>query len=539
MSKEYRDTLNLPETDLSMKAGLPRKEPEILEFWNSINLYQKIREQNADKQKFILHDGPPYANGDIHLGHAVNKTLKDITIKFQSMLGKDAPYVPGWDCHGLPIELNVEKKHGKGSDLVRDKKSFIKACREYAQSQVDKQRKDFIRLGVLGDWENPYLSLNKSFEADTVRALGRIIANGHLEQGEKPVHFCMDCRSALAEAEVEYLDKQSHSIDVKFKVLPKSIESLCSTFQVDKVEEAYFVIWTTTPWTIPSNVAVCIHEEIEYIFVRGDNDHFIIAKDLLDECSDRWGIELEILGSVLGKEINEITMAHPLYKRESKLLHGDHVTTESGTGCVHTAPAHGLDDYFICIKNGLESVKALDNRGIFKEEFGPLSGLSTKKGDPIVIELLQENNALLAHQQYDHSYPHCWRHKTPLIFTSSNDEKNTQEFINSLAGSFLSILFLFTILVLLITPIFIFIFAPGFYYDDSKRIIAIDLLRIMFPYLALISLVSFASGIQNTHEKFSIPAFTPLIFNITLIIAAIFIAPIINLPVYALASLYF
>lgn len=278
MSKEYRDTLNLPETDLSMKAGLPKKEPEILEFWNSIQLYQKIREQNAGKEKFILHDGPPYANGDIHLGHAVNKTLKDITIKFQSMLGKDAPYVPGWDCHGLPIELNVEKKHGKGSDLVRDKKSFIKACREYAQSQVDKQRKDFIRLGVLGDWENPYLSLNKSFEADTVRALGRIIANGHLEQGEKPVHFCMDCRSALAEAEVEYLDKQSHSIDVKFKVLPKSIESLCSTFQVDKVEEVYFVIWTTTPWTIPSNVAVCINEDIEYVFVRGDKDNFIIAK---------------------------------------------------------------------------------------------------------------------------------------------------------------------------------------------------------------------------------------------------------------------
>ena len=198
MSKEYRDTLNLPQTDLSMKAGLPKKEPEILAFWDSINLYHKIREQNNGKEQFILHDGPPYANGDIHLGHAVNKTLKDITIKFQSMLGKDAPYVPGWDCHGLPIELNVEKKHGKTSDLVRNKQSFIKACREYAQSQINQQKKDFIRLGVLGDWENPYLSLNKSFEADTVRALGRIIANGHLEKGEKPVHFCMDCGSALA-----------------------------------------------------------------------------------------------------------------------------------------------------------------------------------------------------------------------------------------------------------------------------------------------------------------------------------------------------
>lgn len=419
MSKEYRDTLNLPQTDLSMKAGLPRKEPEILEFWNSINLYQKIREQNAKKEKFILHDGPPYANGDIHLGHAVNKTLKDITIKFQSLLGKDAPYVPGWDCHGLPIELNVEKKHGKGSDLVRDKKLFIKACREYAQSQVDKQRNDFIRLGVLGDWENPYLSLNKSFEADTVRALGRIIANGHLEQGEKPVHFCMDCRSALAEAEVEYMDKKSHSIDVKFKVLPQFIDSLCSSFQVDKTEEVYFVIWTTTPWTIPSNVAVCINKDIEYVFVKGASEHFIIAKDLLDACSERWDLKLEILGSVLGKEIADIVLAHPLYKRESKLLHGEHVTTESGTGCVHTAPAHGLDDYFICIDHGLESVKALDNRGLFKEEYGPLGGLSTKKGDPVVIELLQDNKALLAHKQYDHSYPHCWRHKSPVIFMST------------------------------------------------------------------------------------------------------------------------
>jgi isoleucyl-tRNA synthetase len=419
MSKEYRDTLNLPQTDLSMKAGLPRKEPEILEFWNSINLYQQIREQNNGKERFILHDGPPYANGDIHLGHAVNKTLKDITVKFQTLIGKDAPYVPGWDCHGLPIELNVEKKHGKGSDLVRDKKSFIKACREYAQSQVDKQRNDFIRLGVLGDWENPYLSLNKSFEADTVRALGRIIANGHLEQGEKPVHFCMDCRSALAEAEVEYMDKNSHSVDVKFNVLPQYIDSLCSTFQIEKLEEVSFVIWTTTPWTIPSNVAVCINEDIEYIVAKGANEHFIIAEDLMDACVDRWGFKLEILGSALGKEITDISMTHPLYNRESKLLHGDHVTTESGTGCVHTAPAHGLDDYFICINNGLESVKALDNKGLFKEEYGPLSGLSTKKGDPIVIELLKENKALLAHKQYEHSYPHCWRHKSPVIFMST------------------------------------------------------------------------------------------------------------------------
>ncbi len=419
MSNEYRDTLNLPQTDLSMKAGLPKKEPEILAFWDSINLYHKIREQNQGKERFILHDGPPYANGDIHLGHAVNKTLKDITIKFQSMLGKDAPYVPGWDCHGLPIELNIEKKHGKTSDLVRNKQSFIKACREYAQSQVNKQKKDFIRLGVLGDWENPYLSLNKSFEADTVRALGRIIANGHLEKGEKPVHFCMDCGSALAEAEVEYKDKKSHSIDVKFEVKPESIKSLCDAFKTKKIKDAFFVIWTTTPWTIPSNVAVCINGSIDYILVKSANEHFVIAKDLMDACSERWNLELEVIGSVQGKDIENISMFHPLYDRESRLLHADHVTTESGTGCVHTAPAHGLDDYFICIKNGLEFVKALDNRGLFKEEYGPLTGLSTKKGDPVVIELLNEKNALMANNQYDHSYPHCWRHKSPVIFMST------------------------------------------------------------------------------------------------------------------------
>ena len=419
MTKEYRDTLNLPQTDLSMKAGLPKKEPEILEFWNSINLYQEIRAQNKGKDQFILHDGPPYANGDIHLGHAVNKTLKDITIKFQNIIGKDAPYVPGWDCHGLPIELNVEKKYGKKSDLVKDKKSFIKACREYAQSQVDTQKKDFIRLGVLGDWENPYLSLNKSFEADAVRALGRIIANGHLEKGEKPVHFCMDCGSALAEAEVEYKDKNSHSIDVKFKVTSQSIDSLCNSFQTNEVKEVFFVIWTTTPWTIPSNVAVCINKSIEYVLAKNGNEHFVIAKDLLEACSTRWELELEQVGLVLGKDLENIKMNHPLYDRESWLLHADHVTTESGTGCVHTAPAHGLDDYFVCLKNGLESVKALDHRGLFKEEYGPLTGLSTKKGDPVVIELLSKKKALLADKRYDHSYPHCWRHKTPVIFMST------------------------------------------------------------------------------------------------------------------------
>ena len=419
MSKDYRDTLNLPQTDLSMKAGLAKKEPELLSYWNSIDLYSKIREQNIGKEQFILHDGPPYANGDIHLGHAVNKVLKDITIKYQSLLGKDAPYVPGWDCHGLPIELNIEKKHGKNSDLVRNKETFVKACREYAQSQVDKQKADFIRLGVLGDWQNPYLSLDKSFEADTVRALGRIVANGHLEKGEKPVHFCMDCSSALAEAEVEYQDKISHSIDVKFSVISENIEAACAAFNVETASDISMVIWTTTPWTIPSNVAVCVNENFTYVLAETAKGTLILAEDLLEDCSQRWDLDLNILGKTKGSNLIDLSLDHPLYPRQSKVLLGEHVTTENGTGCVHTAPAHGLDDYFICIKNQLESIKALNSRGIFREEYGPLAGMSTKKGDPVVIELLHEANALIASKEYEHSYPHCWRHKTPLIFMST------------------------------------------------------------------------------------------------------------------------
>ena len=419
MSTDYRDTLNLPKTDLSMKAGLSKKEPQLIEFWDSIDLYQKIRNQNKGKPQFILHDGPPYANGDIHLGHALNKILKDITIKFQSLLGMDAPYVPGWDCHGLPIELNVEKKHGKDSDLVRNKTLFIKACREYAQLQIENQKKDFIRLGVLGDWGNPYLSLNKSFEADIIRALGRIIANGHLEKGEKPVHWCLDCKSALAEAEVEYKDKISHSIDVKFKVSPDSLKNVFSAFDIDPIDDISVVIWTTTPWTIPSNVAVCINKKFEYVLVKTSCGNFIIAKDLLEDCSKRWNEELSVLASTLGSNLQNIYLNHPLYNRESKLLLADHVTTENGTGCVHTAPAHGLDDYFVCMKNKLETIKALNNKGLFKNEYGELSGLPTSKADPVIVELLKSNNSLLTNDEYEHSYPHCWRHESPLIFMST------------------------------------------------------------------------------------------------------------------------
>ena len=419
MTINYRDTLNLPQTELSMKAGLPKKEPEILDFWNDIGLYEKIRQQNLNNKKFILHDGPPYANGAIHLGHSVNKILKDITIKSKTLQGLDAPYVPGWDCHGLPIELNVEKKHGKRSELVQNKKMFQEACKEYALTQIESQKKDFIRLGVLGEWDNPYKSLDSSFEANAVRALGRIYEAGHIEKGEKPVHWCQDCGSALAEAEVEYQDKTSKSIDVAFKANEQSLKKLNEVFETNIVDGISFVIWTTTPWTIPSNVAVCINPELDYALIKLDGEHLVIAEAMIELCMERWGTTSELVSKTLGKNLVDISLIHPFIERKSELLHGDHVTTEAGTGCVHTAPAHGLDDYFICKKHGIETFKALNSKGFFKEEFEFIAGLPASKADPLVIEKLNEVKALVNCDDFHHSYPHCWRHKSPLIFTST------------------------------------------------------------------------------------------------------------------------
>ncbi|MDB9959263.1 isoleucine--tRNA ligase [Gammaproteobacteria bacterium] len=402
-----------------MKAGLPKKEPEILDFWNDIGLYEKIRQQNLNNKKFILHDGPPYANGAIHLGHSVNKILKDITIKSKTLQGLDAPYVPGWDCHGLPIELNVEKKHGKRSELVQNKKMFQEACKEYALTQIESQKKDFIRLGVLGEWDNPYKSLDSSFEANAVRALGKIYEAGHIEKGEKPVHWCQDCGSALAEAEVEYQDKTSKSIDVAFKANEQSLKKLNEVFATNIVDGISFVIWTTTPWTIPSNVAVCINPELDYALIKLDGEHLVIAEAMIELCMERWGTTSELVSKTLGKNLVDISLIHPFIERKSELLHGDHVTTEAGTGCVHTAPAHGLDDYFICKKHGIETFKALNSKGFFKEEFEFIAGLPASKADPLVIEKLNEVKALVNCDDFHHSYPHCWRHKSPLIFTST------------------------------------------------------------------------------------------------------------------------
>ncbi|MDC1008053.1 isoleucine--tRNA ligase [Gammaproteobacteria bacterium] len=402
-----------------MKAGLPKKEPEIINLWNDIDIYKRIRELRKDEESFILHDGPPYANGSIHLGHSVNKILKDITIKSKTLLGKNAPYIPGWDCHGLPIELNVEKKHGKRSELVQDKGKFQEACKEYALTQIENQKKDFIRLGVFGEWDYPYKSLDSSFEADAVRALGKIFNGGHLQKGEKPVHWCQDCRSSLAEAEVEYQDKVSKSIDVAFKIDDESLKEVKNIFGFQGGESISFIIWTTTPWTIPSNVAVCINPELDYSLIQIKNSYYVIADLLFDSCVERWSVDALKVSTTKGSNLKNIKFYHPFLDRKSTLLHADHVTTEAGTGCVHTAPAHGMDDFLICKKNHIETFKALDNNGLFKAEIDFIAGLPPLKADHLVIEKLDEKKALINCNDYQHSYPHCWRHKSPLVFTST------------------------------------------------------------------------------------------------------------------------
>tara|TARA_Y100000816_G_scaffold13626_2_gene8986 strand:- start:763 stop:3534 length:2772 start_codon:yes stop_codon:yes gene_type:complete len=419
MTTNYRDTLNLPKTDFSMKAGLPRKEPDILNFWEKTNLYKKIRQKYQGKELFLLHDGPPYANGAIHLGHSVNKILKDITIKSKTLHGLDSPFIPGWDCHGLPIELNVEKKHGKNSELVKNKETFQKACKEYAESQINKQLDDFKRLGVLGDWENSYKSLDPKFEADIVRSLGIIYKEGHLEKGEKPVHWCQESGSSLAEAEVEYIDKTSKAIDVAFKVDYSSLKKVKDLFNAEDSDEISFVIWTTTPWTIPSNVAVCINPKYKYSLIKMNNKFYVISFEMIDQCSKRWKQTFDVISTIQGEKLSEIDLIHPFIDRKSVLLHADHVTTETGTGCVHTAPAHGMDDYLICKKNNIDTIHSLNNKAFFKDELDFIAGLPAMKADPLIVEKLQEHNALINLEDYHHSYPHCWRRKTPLIFTST------------------------------------------------------------------------------------------------------------------------
>jgi isoleucyl-tRNA synthetase len=414
----YKDTLNLPKTAFPMKANLAQREPEMLKHWQENDLYGQIRARREGAKKFILHDGPPYANGDIHIGHAVNKILKDIIVKSQGLNGLDAPYVPGWDCHGLPIELQVEKKIGKAGVKVEPDK-FRNACREYAFKQVNNQRRDFIRLGVFGDWENPYLTMDFKTEANIVRSLGKIIDAGHLHKGVKPVHWCTDCGSALAEAEVEYEDKQSPAIDVLFRASDQA--ELLNCFGVDaKIESVAVVIWTTTPWTLPANQAVALNAEYEYVLVQIANEALVLAEGLYKDVMSRCGIEdYKLLGSCVGSKLEGLKLQHPFYDRLVPLILGEHVTLEAGTGAVHTAPGHGQDDYVVGLRYGLEVDNPVGDNGCFLPNTEFFAGEHVFKANASVLNVLEEKGTLLHQETLLHSYPHCWRHKTPIIFRAT------------------------------------------------------------------------------------------------------------------------
>ncbi len=420
---DYKDTINLPQTSFPMRANLPQREPEILKKWQHLDLYKKIRTQQQGKEKYVLNDGPPYANGDIHIGHAVNKILKDMVVKAQTLSDKDAPFVPGWDCHGLPIELNVEKAKGKPNvDLTPA--AFRQACREYADSQVNVQRESFKRLGVIADWDNPYKTMDYQYQADIMRAFGQIYQNGHVQQGVKPVHWCTQCGSALAEAEVEHQDKTSEAIDVCFKV--KDTQAFLEKIGADKnIETAAVVIWTTTPWTLPANQAVAFNPELEYVIVKASLDGvpfdaFIMIESLLESCMSRYGCkEYSIVHKFKGQMAEHVLLEHPFYERDVPILLGEHVTTEAGTGAVHTAPAHGMDDYHLGIKYGLVLDGPVDDNGKYYASTPFLGGVHVFKANEQVIALLKEKNRLLHDEKLSHSYPHCWRHKTPLIFRAT------------------------------------------------------------------------------------------------------------------------
>jgi len=413
---DYKQTLNLPATDFPMKAGLPNREPLILQQWQENNLYQQLRDKNAGKPKFILHDGPPYANGDIHIGHAVNKILKDIILKSKTLSGFDTPYVPGWDCHGLPIELNVEKKVGKPGVKV-SASEFRKACRDYAAKQVEGQREDFKRLGVLADWDNPYLTMDFQFEADIIRTLGSIIDNGHLHKGVKPVHWCVDCGSALAEAEVEYEDKRSPAIDVRFKVLDNAaFDAACANAGHGDISIA---IWTTTPWTLPANQAVCLHPELDYVLLQCGEERLLLAEALYEKALERYQLDGGIIGRCKGNALENLLLQHPFYDRQVPVILGDHVTTDAGTGAVHTAPGHGQDDYIVGQQYGLTVDNPVAGNGVFLPDTPLFAGESVFKANPQIIEVLRDKGALLCHIDIQHSYPHCWRHKTPIIFRAT------------------------------------------------------------------------------------------------------------------------
>jgi len=422
---DYKQTINLPQTGFPMKADLAQREPKMLAEWEATDLYGRIRAASRGRPRFVLHDGPPYANGAIHIGHAVNKILKDIIVKSRSLDGYDAPYIPGWDCHGLPIEHAIEKKHGKPGQKL-DANAFRAACRAFAQQQIDLQRTDFKRLGVLGDWDNPYLTMNAAYEAEQIRAFGRIVQNGHLYRGAKPVYWCLDCRSALAEAEVEYEPHTSPAIDVEFHVadlrdLERRIgqgEGALGSMPVS------LVIWTTTPWTLPANEAVALRDTFRYSLVEVESalgrERLILASELRDACLARYGLEaVAVLAEFDGVALERLELEHPFLDKRVPVILGEHVTLEAGTGAVHTAPAHGQEDYIVGQRYGLPVVNPVGPDGRFQSNTPFVANLRVDAANAVIVEALAGAHRLLQHVAYEHSYPHCWRHKTPVIYRAT------------------------------------------------------------------------------------------------------------------------
>ncbi len=437
MTHDYKATIHLPATDFPMRGDLPKREPETLARWQGEDLYARIRAQVSGRDKhFVLHDGPPYANGAIHLGHAVNKVLKDAVVKSRLLDGCDAPYVPGWDCHGLPIELAVEKKHGKVG-VKLDAAAFRQQCREYAAEQIDLQRRDFKRLGIVGDWDNPYRTMDFAFEADMLRSLAKIIERGHLARGAKPVHWCFDCGSALAEAEIEYADKLSPAIDVGYRA--RQPQALASAFGVVLPEgvDIAMPIWTTTPWTLPASLAVTLGPELEYVLVEGPQrdgrrQWLVLAEALATRALQRYGVEdVVVHGSAQGVDLEGQRLLHPFYQqREIPVLLGEHVSAEDGTGIVHTAPGHGQEDYAVGLKYGLverynaAELNPVDGRGVYLPGTPPADGVALAgthiwKANDAIVEALRGNGSLLAFAKLTHAYPHCWRHRTPVAFRAT------------------------------------------------------------------------------------------------------------------------
>lgn len=438
--KDYKHSISLPETAFPMRGDLPKREPGMLAGWQKQGLYAQVRAKAKAQGRplFVLHDGPPYANGSIHIGHAVNKVLKDMVVKSKLMSGYDAPYVPGWDCHGLPIELVVEKKFGKVGDKL-DAAAFRARCREYAAEQIAGQSRDFQRLGVLGDWDNPYRTMDFAFEADMLRALAKIVERGHLTRGVKPVHWCFDCGSALAEAEIEYADKSSPMVDVAYDAFdPKA---LAAKFGVDAGDAIVGVpIWTTTPWTLPASLAVTLGPDVDYVLMvgperAGRHQYLVVAEPLFHEAAKRYGVESTDANglphyakkgaTVKGAELEGVRLKHPFYAREIPVILGDHVTTDAGTGAVHTAPGHGQEDYQVGLKYGLlekystPELNPVGGNGVYLPGTPLFEGQFIWKANKTIVELLRERGVLLSSGEINHSYPHCWRHKSPVAFRAT------------------------------------------------------------------------------------------------------------------------